>query len=56
LVQSNKSLLFIDKAIALSVPFAKAEMKLQSEDVPLFPDLIISAVERVFCKINKGQL
>lgn len=55
LIQSSKSLLFVSKAIALSVPFAKAELKLQCEDVPLFPDLIISAVERVFCKTNKAQ-
>lgn len=41
-------LLFADKASKLSVPSAKAEVKLQSEDTPLFPDLITNAVERVF--------
>lgn len=30
------------------MPFAIAELKLQSEDMPLFPDLITNAVERVF--------
>lgn len=44
LIQSSKPVLFVNKAIALSVPFAKTELKLQTEDVPLFPDLIMSAV------------
>lgn len=51
-----KSLLFfVVKVTGPLMPSAKAEIKFQSENVSLFPDLIMSTLGKVFCKTKQSQ-